>query len=179
MKELLSKEDYKTLSKHLKHFFKSYYNGDKQNLTHYLESEKLQDSLNSDDKKKLFFTALYDILYGENTFENRFTNWIQSLQKIGQAKWTIATIFLFIVHPNKHMFVKPNTTKNALEICGFGSNNYNSLPSYSFYSKVLSCSDYIFAKTKELGMNPKDMIDVQSFMWRIHYEPKETEVKTD
>ena len=82
----------------------------------------------------------------------------------------MATILLFIIHPDKYMYVKPKTTQNALEISGFSINNYSSLPNYNFYSKVLLCSKYIFEKTKEAGLNPKDMIDIQSFMWCIRPE---------
>ena len=183
---LLEQNEYETLFSNLKKVFASRHEGFSQNLTdNRFETPKFYDALASHENKTLFFKALFDLLYGDETFEIRFTNWVDTLKEIEFAKWTIATIFLFIIYPDTYMFVKPNTTKNALEVTGFSVKDYNSVPHYRFYSKILTCSKYIFEKTKEAGLNPKDMIDVQSFMWCIRpeydnddraYQDKETRV---
>lgn len=166
LQKLIKEEDIDELLKNFKAFFGSKYEGNTQNLTHYLEPLKLYESLDTVEKSILFFNALHDVLYSEDNFEERFDKWIEVLSNLGHAKWTIATIFLFIIHPHKYMYVKPETTKNALEISGFYG-AYQSRPCYNYYKVVLECSHYIFQKTKNAGMNPKDMIDIQSFMWCI------------
>lgn len=165
-KKLLDSKDYEQLLKNFKMFFESRYKGHTQNLTHYLEPLKLREAIDTDEKAERFFTALFNVLYGNTEFEERFEDWIKALTEIDQAKWTMATIFLFVIHPEKYMYVKPETTKNALQVSGFFG-EYSATPTYSYYQKVLDCSHYIFEKTKALGLNPKDMIDVQSFMWCI------------
>ena len=60
------------------------------------------------------------------------------------------------------MFLKPEVTKTGAEICGFEL-NYRTEPNWLTYSKLLEFSQYLFKSLSEL--KPRDMIDVQSFIW--------------
>lgn len=105
-----------------------------------------------------------------NEFDNDFTNWLDTLDDLGHAKWTLATIFLFAIFPDKYMFVKPDTTRTAAEIANFYI-NYNSTPTIDTYNRILSFSRFLFLQIEEL--KPTDMIDVQGFMWCIKPETVE------
>ena len=85
-------------------------------------------------------------------------------------KWMTATFFLFIVFPDKYMFVKPTITQSVADMCAFDI-AYTPTLNWSTYSKVLELSDYLKREIKTL--EPKDMIDVQSFMWCINQQEDE------
>ena len=62
------------------------------------------------------------------------------------------------------MFLKPTVTQNAAEISGFAI-NYRPDLNWHTYASVLAFAKYLKAELVELS--PRDMIDVQSFMWCI------------
>ena len=72
--------------------------------------------------------------------------------------------FLFVVHPDKYMFVKPTIVQYASELCGFEI-NYKPELNWLPYQSILTFSKYLFSEISEL--KPRDMIDVSSFMWCI------------
>lgn len=156
-KQLLEDHNYHELMERLKKFFIA-----QSNLLSHFEHLKLKDTLlESEANQQVFFESLYSLLYDDDFNEN-FRNWINTLAELGHAKWTLATIFLYAVYPDKYMFVKPETTKVAAEISNFFI-NYDSKPTLDTYNRILNFSNYLRIKIAEL--KPKDMIDVQSFMW--------------
>ena len=128
------------------------------------EKMALKDGLQSPEAQKQFGEALYFLLYGEEELENRFVAFAKVLENIDAAKWTTATYFLFIIHPDKYMFVKPTITQYTSELCGYEV-NYRPQLNWLTYKSVLGFSEYIKSEISEL--KPRDMIDVQSFMWCI------------
>lgn len=128
------------------------------------EKMALKDGLDKPEWLKLFGDTLFSVLYGEGGMQQRFTAFAHALEEIGAAKWTVATYFLFILLPDKHMFVKPTVTQYAAEISGFEI-NYRPQVNWATYDSVLKFSEYLFRWLSEL--KPRDMIDVQSFMWSI------------
>jgi hypothetical protein len=130
------------------------------------KSEKisLRDGLKSDESCHLFAKTLYAVLHGDDEFDARFDAFADALQVVGAAKWTVATYFLFFMHPDVHMFVKPTITQNAAGVCAFDI-NYKPRVNARTYRSVLAFSRYL---RDEIGdLKPRDMIDVQSFMWCI------------
>ena len=161
-RKLLDDKNYPELMERLKKFFIA-----QSNLLSHFEHLKLKDTLlESEGNQQVFFEALYSLLYGDDFNEN-FRNWINVLAELGHAKWTLATIFLYAIYPDKYMFVKPETTKVAAEISNFFI-NYDSKPTWDTYNRILNFSSYLRVKIAEL--KPKDMIDVQSFMWCMNPE---------
>lgn len=128
------------------------------------EKMTLRDGLKSSSNTQAFSTALFDLLYGKDELEPRFERWVDVLEGIGAAKWTIATYFLFVVFPQEHMFLKPTVTQNAAAISGFEI-AYRPILNWQTYAAVLKFAGYLKAELVELS--PRDMIDVQSFMWCI------------
>jgi hypothetical protein len=62
------------------------------------------------------------------------------------------------------VFLKPTVTQNAAEISGFAI-NYRPDLNWLTYASVLTFANYL--KAELVGLLPRDMIDVQSFMWCI------------
>ena len=128
------------------------------------EKMAFRDGLKSPEGAKLFAETLFQVLHGAGSFDQRFERFVDCLSASGAEKWTIATYFLFFVHPDRHMFVKPTITRNAADVCAFDI-NYRPEVNAGTYRSVLAFSEHLKTAIAELG--PKDMIDVQSFMWCI------------
>ena len=128
------------------------------------EKIALRDGLKLSSNGQDFSTALFDLLYGKDDLKPRFERYADVLERIGAAKWTLATYFLFVVFPEEHMFLKPIATQNAAAISGFEI-SYRPGLNWHTYAAVLKFSGYLKAELVELS--PRDMIDVQSFMWCI------------
>ena len=109
-----------------------------------------------------FSRALADLLYGSSSSQDRFERFWKMLEDIGAAKWTIATYFRFLAEPETQMFLKPEATKAAAAACGFEL-NYRPDLNWGTYERVLTFS--AFLKDAIADLRPRDMIDLQGFMW--------------
>jgi len=128
------------------------------------EKMALKDGLASAANQALFATNLVELLWGSAEYQDRFKSFCEALEECEAAKWTNATYYPFLVHPGQHMFVKPTVTQLAAELCGFEI-NYRPELNWKTYNQVLKLSQYLFDALSEL--KPRDMIDVQSFMWCV------------
>lgn len=130
------------------------------------KSEKisLRDGLKEQSAQERFAKSLHAVLHEEDNFDSSFDALADSLNDIGARKWTIATYFLFFTHPDRHMFVKPTITQNAAEVCAFDI-GYRPEVNARTYRMILAFSRFLSEGIARLG--PRDMIDVQSFMWCI------------
>ena len=139
----------------------------KLNLLFPNEKMALRDGLVQAELKERFALSLYSLLYGTDELAMRFEGWIRTLAAIGADKWTTATYFLFVIFPDKYMFIKPTITQAVADMCAFNI-AYTPGLNWNTYSKVLELSNYL---RKEIqALEPKDMIDVQSFMWCINQQ---------
>lgn len=134
------------------------------NLVFPNEKMALKDGLADLSAQKEFAEALFALLYGPESIEDRFQTFAAVLEKINAAKWTTASYFLFVVQPDKYMFVKPTITQHAAKLCAFEL-NYKPQVNWLTYKSVLTLSEYLLTALADL--KPRDMIDVQSFMWCI------------
>lgn len=128
------------------------------------EKMALRDGLASAPSAQRFAEELFNVLHETGDFDVRFNAFAACLQDIGAGKWTNATYFLFFMHPDRHMFVKPTITRNAADICAFYINYRPEINSLS-YRCVMDFSTYL--EKAIVSLEPRDMIDVQSFMWCI------------
>lgn len=137
----------------------------KTNLIFPNEKMALKDGLKNDENQKLFSITLFELLYG-NDLRNGFMEHASALEEIGAAKWTIISYFLFVSKPGKYMFVKPTVTQYASEMMRFEI-HYQPELNWVTYDSVLKLSELLQTKLTEAEIVPRDMIDVQSFMWAI------------
>jgi len=66
-----------------------------------------------------FCIEMYDFLYGSDTVSDRidkFISWNKTLEI--KPKWTFATYFLFVVHPQDELFIKPSIVQQFLKWAG-------------------------------------------------------------
>jgi len=135
----------------------------KTNLIFPNEKMALVDGLKSPSNQKQFSERLNELLYGKGNLEARFIDFAKCLQEMDADKWTTQTYFLFITDPKKFMFMKPEVTKQAAKACGFEL-NYKPELNWLTYNQLLKLSNYLMEKLSDL--KPRDMIDIQSFIWR-------------
>lgn len=82
--------------------------------------------------------------------------------KLGVFTWPIVTVFGFLAKPERHIFLKPTVTRRALELYGLEF-PYKSAPGWDIYQDLLNHAKSI--QTDLRGLRPRDMIDIQSFLW--------------
>lgn len=135
---------------------------EKLNLPSQFEVMKLRSGMKGNEKR--FAEGINDYLFGHDDFSERFERFTTILGEIGAAKWPIATYYPFMMFPAEHMFLKPEVTQAAADACGFEL-MYRPELNFVTYSKLLDFSKYLFDQLSDL--NPRDMIDIQSFIWCV------------
>ncbi len=141
----------------------------KTNLISPYEKIGFSNGVASEVNQKLFAESLYDLLYGTDGLQSRFERYATMLSLIGVAKWPIATYFPFIAFPNTQIFLKPVVTQNAANVLN-QEINYRPELNWLSYSQVLVLAERIRKELLKDGREmliPRDMIDVQSFIWII------------
>lgn len=78
-----------------------------------------KDGLKEELKIKQFSNLLYDLLYSSKNEQLNFEKWIAFLESIEANKWTIASYFQFLIHPNKYIFIKPTITQEIAKISAY------------------------------------------------------------
>jgi hypothetical protein len=131
------------------------------------EKMALRDAVRSDAGAKRFAEGLFDFLYGQETLEQRFKRWVAAIEQLPRKQtrvltWPLVTVFGFIAQPDTHIFLKPNTTKVAARKLGLNF-HYESRPNWATYKSYLEMAAVTRKKTRDL--RPRDMIDIQSFLW--------------
>jgi hypothetical protein len=131
------------------------------------EKMALRDAVKVPDGAERFAKGLHGLLHGDGSMEKRFEAWCGTVGGLPRKQtrvltWPLVTVFGFIAQPDQHIFIKPNTTREAARRLGFDF-DYVSRPNWGTYAEYLRLA----AATRDaLGnMRPRDMIDVQSFLW--------------
>ena len=131
------------------------------------EKMALRDAVRADDGAQGFAEGLYAFLHGAGKPERRFAQWVEVVASLPRKQtrvltWPLVSVFGFIAQPEQHMFVKPNVMREAARAYGFDL-HYESRPSWQTYASVLEFAALLRADLADL--KPRDMIDLQSFMW--------------
>lgn len=139
----------------------------KTNLLFSFEKMALRDAVKSIEGAKNFATGLYEYVYGENSFKQRFENFSEMLETLPRKQtrvrtWPLQTVFGFIANPAEHIFLKPQVTKMAAKKYNYDF-NYTSKPNWDTYQSLLDFATQI--KKDNPDLKPKDFIDLQSFIW--------------
>jgi hypothetical protein len=131
------------------------------------EKMALRDAIKSDDGARLFAEGLYEFLHSGGSAARKFERWVEVVDALPRKQtrvltWPLVTVFGFIAQPDRHIFLKPNVTRIAARAYGFDF-QYKSRPSWETYANYLEFAATIRRDLRDL--NPRDMIDIQSFMW--------------
>jgi hypothetical protein len=137
------------------------------NLLFSFEKMALRDALKPEEGARSFAQGLDDFLYGAGSAEKKFERWCETIAALPRRQtrvltWPLVTVFGFIALPETHIFLKPNVTRAAAREYGFDF-QYKSRPSWETYSHFLEFAEIVRRDLQDL--KPRDMMDIQSFMW--------------
>ncbi|HEY4114042.1 MAG TPA: hypothetical protein VGM17_08280 [Rhizomicrobium sp.] len=82
------------------------------------------------------------------------------------AKWTVVTYLPYLWRPDHHMFLKPEVTKDFASRVGHPfAQQYEAKLNFAVYQSLLDLT----RKTEEAlkTLKPRDLIDIQSFIWIV------------
>jgi len=131
------------------------------------EKMALRDAVRETHGARLFAEGLFAFLHGKEPLEARFDAWCETVAALPRKQtrvltWPLATVFGFIAQPRVHIFLKPNTIKDAARVLGL-SFDYQSRPNGRAYAAYLALAKRVRSEIRD--MRPRDMIDIQSFLW--------------
>jgi len=137
------------------------------NLLFSFEKMALRDAVKTKAGAQLFAEGLYEFLYGRGSAQRKFERWCESVEALPRKQtrvltWPLVTVFGFIAQPETHTFLKPNVTRIAAREYGYDF-RYVSRPSWETYASMLSFAETVRRDLRD--MQPRDMIDIQSFIW--------------
>jgi hypothetical protein len=137
------------------------------NLLFSFEKMALRDAVRPRAGAQAFASALFEFLHGSEEPEVRFPSWVATLDSLPRRQtrvltWPLATVFGFIAQPKEHFFFKPTVTREAFRRCGLPL-EYATRPSWPIYKALLDAVRKV--RRDIVDMRPRDMIDMQSFLW--------------
>lgn len=137
------------------------------NLLFSFEKMALRDAVKTPAGARTFAAGLFDYLYGPGSLTVRFDRWCTAVAALPRKQtrvltWPVLTVFPFIAAPATHVFLKPNVTRLAARHYGFDF-AYRSRPDWDTYASLLAFAAAVRRDLRDL--RPRDMIDVQSFIW--------------
>ncbi|HEY7408368.1 MAG TPA: hypothetical protein VH638_08895 [Gemmatimonadaceae bacterium] len=137
------------------------------NLLFSFEKMALRDAVKPPAGARAFAEGLFQFLYGRGSDERRFEDWCVVVSELPRKQtrvltWPIVTVFGFLALPDRHIFLKPNVTKIAAREYGFDF-HYASRPHWKTYASLLAFANRVRDDVRDLS--PRDMIDIQSFLW--------------
>ena len=159
--ELLEKEEYSEIAKRAVNI------ESRTNLLFSFEKMALRDAVKTTEAARAFAEGLYAYIYGKQEMKKRFEEFRNMLAglPVKQTRvltWPLLTVFGFIADPARHIFLKPVVTKTAAIKYDFEF-DYNSKPNWRTYQSLLDFAEQV--RTDTADFNPRDMIDLQSFIW--------------
>ncbi|HEX8143681.1 MAG TPA: hypothetical protein VF553_13865 [Pyrinomonadaceae bacterium] len=137
------------------------------NLLFSFEKMALRDAVKPAEGARSFAKGLYDLIYGAGEMERKFERWCEVIGALPRKQtrvltWPVVTVFGFIAQPEAHIFLKPNVTRRAAREYGFNF-HYRSRPGWETYADLLQFAETVRRDLRDL--KPRDMIDIQSFIW--------------
>lgn len=137
------------------------------NLLFSFEKMALRDAVKTPEGARAFAEGLYNFLHGAGGEAKKFQLWCETIAALPRKQtrvltWPLVTVFGFLAQPETHIFLKPNVTRIAAREYGFDF-QYLSRPSWETYANLLEFAALVRHDQRDL--KPRDMIDVQSFIW--------------
>ncbi len=127
-----------------------------------------------------FCTQMRNMLYGDRPSAHRLQTFSQYLNNNNLPnKWTFATYFLFLCHPDKEIFIKPRSARWFIKFMQLGDPEAPPMstkvlitmqPSAGSYETLLYDARSLLTSLEPYGA--KDMVDVQSFIWVCEQESR-------
>lgn len=132
-------------------------------LLYPIEKTRLQNLLRGADADA-FVRAAARFALGEGKSALRAMETL--LRPHDNAKWTVATYLPFLWRPDRHVFLKPEVTKNfAARVQHPLEHRYDAGLDYGVYESLLDLSASVSTAFADLG--PRDMIDIQGVIYVV------------
>jgi len=137
------------------------------NLLFSFEKMALRDAVKTTAGAKAFAEGLFEFLHGKSGDRARFERWCEVVAALPRRQtrvltWPLLTVFGFLALPNQHFFLKPMVTRAAAREYGYEL-HYRPRPNWDTYSSLLEFAGQVSRDLADL--KPRDMIDIQSFLW--------------
>jgi hypothetical protein len=137
------------------------------NLLFSFEKMAIRDAVRTPDGARTFALALHRWSFGNAHLEDRFDQFVEAVEQLPRKQtrvltWPVVTVFGFLARPDEHIFLKPQVTKAAAAAYNFPF-TYASRPNWDTYQQLLDFADQL--KHDLADLRPRDMIDIQSFIW--------------
>jgi hypothetical protein len=137
------------------------------NLLFSFEKMALRDAVKSKRGAEAFANGLYAFLHGSGDDAERFERWRDVVEGLPRRQtrvltWPVVTVFGFIAQPTRHIFLKPNVTREAARAYGVEL-AYRARPNWETYASLLAFAARVRRDLRDL--RPRDLIDIQSFLW--------------
>lgn len=133
------------------------------------EKPKLLDAIANPEHSRRFLGELGTLLHGPGEAAERLESFSDYMHSLNLRKWTYGTYFLFLHDPASNLFVKPESIKKAADIAEQDI-AYDPAPTAHGYRRMLRFARWIAVHLNREGrpeLVPVDMIDVQSFIWKM------------
>jgi hypothetical protein len=133
------------------------------------EKPKFIDALQDPKNSAALLPALGLLMHGDGDAPTRLEAFSDYLHSLGLRKWTYGTYFLFLANPSNCIYVKPESLKKAAEKAIFDL-GYDPAPTAQGYRRILDFAHWIEARLRQENLPelaPRDLIDIQSFIWFI------------
>ena len=133
------------------------------NMLSPFEKTRLQDVFRGADADAIIQSAA---AFAESADKNSLGRLEAQLKSYDCAKWTVATYLPYLWQPDRHMFLKPEVTKDYATRVGHPfASIYEAKLNFDVYTELL---DLVEKTNQELSdLKPRDSIDIQSFIWVI------------
>jgi hypothetical protein len=137
------------------------------NLLFSFEKMALRDAVKRRAGARIFADGLFQFLHGSGSDCSRFDAWVDAVARLPRRQtrvltWPLVSVFGFIAQPARNMFLKPNVTRRAAAAYGFDF-VYRSRPNWDTYASLLRFARQV--RRDQRALHPRDLIDVQSFIW--------------
>jgi hypothetical protein len=137
------------------------------NLLFSFEKMALRDAVKTSAGARIFADGLYDLLRARTRNQAAFDRWVAAVERLPRRQtrvltWPLVTVFAFIAQPDRHVFLKPNVTRVAAREYEYPF-EYVSRPNWATYESLVGFAEQVRRDQREL--RPRDMIDLQSFIW--------------
>ena len=137
--------------------------GTRTNLLSRFEAARLNELLDSENGP-VFIKAAAE--FTQNPTQDSLLAMAKALAPHGRPSWPLVTYFPYLWNPDEHMFLKPNATVDfALRTGHQFAAEYDPDLDIGVYEALMRFTAETAAQLTEL--NPKDRIDVQSFIWVV------------
>lgn len=133
------------------------------NMLSPFEKTRLQDVFRGPNADKVVRAAAE---FARDTDTNSLVQLENALKPYGSAKWTVATYLPYLWLPDRHMFLKPEVSKDYAARVGHPfASVYEAKLNLGVYESLLDLVDRTSEALSDL--QPRDRIDIQSFIWVV------------